>query len=91
MVVQEEYFLYAKGSQKMELKLSSRFLDVKLNNGIITSLINVIGRSMYAENIIHICQSLETMAFINTVMQDYEEKVHMRLMAKRFNRIERQV
>lgn len=81
MVVQR-YFLYAKGDQKMELKLS-RFLDVKLNNGIANIIDKRDGQVIAMLKYNTHMPVMETMAFINAVMQDYEK--YMRLMAKRFN------
>ena len=81
MVVQR-YFFYVKGAQEMELKLS-RCLDVNLNNGIANIIDKRDGQVIAMLKYNMQMPAMETMAFINAVMQDYEK--YMRLMAKRFN------
>lgn len=66
----------------MELKLS-RCLDVNLNNGIANIIDKRDGQVIAMLKYNTHMPAMETMAFINAVMQDYEK--YMRLMAKRFN------
>lgn len=78
----ESYFIYSKGGQKMEFKVSS-CLDVKLNNGIANIIDRRDGQVIAMLKYNMQMPAMETMAFINAVMQNYER--YMKLMAKRFN------
>ena len=82
MAIAHRYFIYLKEGQAMELNLS-RCLDVNLNNGIANIIDKRDGQVIAMLKYNTHMPAMETMAFINAVMQDYEK--YMRLMAKRFN------